>query len=157
MKKQPKYITKIFKIEDILNKDKCFLTTSQKQLVNIAASLIHNPKILIIDEGLSLLNNDDLKCVLNALKTYQKEKQLTIILITHNPNLTLISDAIIVLDKGQIILNDNPINVYKNYKLLEQKGLKTPFIIKLSSILQKEQIIAKICLNQEQLVNEIWN
>ena len=71
------------------------------------------------------------KLVFKLLKEYQKEKKLTIILITHNLEETLFSDRIIVLENGKIIKDETKEEIYKN-DYLERKGFELPFVVKLS-------------------------
>ena len=101
-----KSISKKFKLEDILEKSPEELNGSEKEKVMIASALIHNPKILLLDESIHKLNASDKKLVFKILKEYQKEQKLTIILITHNLEDTLYADRIIVLNKGKIILDE---------------------------------------------------
>lgn len=149
-------ITKIFKIENILEKEPRELTNSEKQKVAIASSLIFNPKILILDESLHQLTPPDKKEILNILKNYQKKNKLTIIMITHNLENTLLSDRIIVLENGKIFLDDTTYNVYNNYEKLFSLRLNLPFIVKLSSKLKKENIVSRIYINSQELIEDLW-
>ena len=149
-------IAKKFKIEDILEKTPEELNNSEKEKIAIASSLIHNPKILLLDESIHKLNDSDKTLVFKVLKEYQKELKLTIILITHNLEDTLYSDRIILLDKGKIILDDTKNNIYQNDKL-EQYGFKLPFIVKLSHNLILYNLIDRVYFDEKDLVNKLWN
>ena len=107
-------ISKKFKLENILDKEPSLLTESEKTKVAIASSLIHSPKILLLDETINKLTDTDKKLVFKLLKEYQKEEKLTIILITHNLEETLFSDRIIVLENGKIIKDETKEEIYKN-------------------------------------------
>ena len=148
-------ISKKFKIENILEKVPDELTNSEKEKVMIASSLIHNPKILLLDESIHKLNVSDKKLVFKVLKEYQEEQKLTIILVTHNLEDTLYADRIIVLDKGKIILDNTKEEIYKDDKL-ERFGFKLPFIVKLSHNLILYNLIDKIYFDERDLVNELW-
>lgn len=150
-----KVISKKFKIENILEKTPDELTNSEKEKVMIASSLIHNPKILLLDESIHKLNVNDKKLIFKVLKEYQEEQKLTIILITHNLEDTLYADRIIVLDKGKIILDNNKEEIYKDDKL-EKIGFKLPFIVKLSHNLMLYNLIDKIYFDEKDLVNKLW-
>lgn len=149
-------ISKKFNLNDILYKSPYELTNSEKQKVAIAGSLIFNPKILLLDEALHQLNPKCKKEILDILKKYQKEKKLTIIMITHDLEDTLYSDRMVIIDKGKIYL-DGPLNeVYEKKQELNQLNLNLPFIIKLSHKLIEEKIIDKIYTNMMELVDELW-
>ena len=109
-------ISKKFKIDNILDKMPEELTNSEREKVMIASSLIHNPKILLLDESIHKLTDKDKKLVFNILKEYQQEHKLSIILITHNLEDTLYSDRIIVLNKGKIVLDGTKEEIYQNEK-----------------------------------------
>ena len=150
-----KIVAKKFKIDNILEKAPDELTNSEKEKVMIASSLIHNPKILLLDESIHKLNASDKKLVFKVLKEYQEEQKLTIILVTHNLEDTLYSDRIIVLDKGKIILDGTKEEIYIDDKL-EKLGFKLPFIVKLSHNLILYNLIDKIYFDEKDLVNKLW-
>lgn len=149
-------IAKKFKLENILEKAPDELNNSEKEKVAIASSLIHNPKILLLDESIHKLNASDKKLVFKVLKEYQKNQKLTIILITHNLEDTLYSDRIIVLDKGNIIFDNNKENIYQDDKL-EKVGFQLPFIVKLSHNLMLYNLIDKVYFDEKDLVDKLWN
>lgn len=149
-------IAKKFKLENILEKSPNELTNSEKEKIAIASSLIHNPKILLLDESIHKLNASDKKLVMKILKEYKEEQGLTIILITHNLEDTLEADRIIVLDKGKIILDDIKEKIYKDEQL-EKIGFKLPFIVKLSHNLILYNLIDKIYFDEKELVDKLWD
>lgn len=151
-----KQISKIFNIGNILDKEPRNLTNSQKQKVAIASCLIFNPKILILDEALHQLTPKDKKEVLRILKKYQKERNLTIIMITHNLENTLFSDRIITLVNGNIYLDGTVKEVYSNREKLSFLQLNLPFIIRLSYKLQQENIVNEIYTDFDDLMEVLW-
>lgn len=148
-------IAKKFKLNNILYNKPSELTNSEKQRVAIAGSLIFNPKILILDEALHQLTPSDKIDVLQVLKKYQRDRNLTIIMITHNLENTLYSDRIIILNKGNIFLEGTPEEVYSNDKI-DKLSLDLPFIVKLSKELMKEKIINKVYTNPFYLMEDLW-
>lgn len=156
IEKEINYIAKKFKIENLLDKEPRNLTNSEKQKVAIAGSLIFNPKILILDESLHELTPKDKNNILKILKEYQKEKELTILMITHNLENTLYSDRIVVLENGNIYLDASIKEVYNNKEKLSKLKLNLPFIVNLSYKLQEEGIINKIYTNEKELMEDLW-
>ena len=101
------------------------------------------------------LTPSDKKDVLEILKKYQKERNLTIIMITHNLENTLYSDRIVVLNNGNIYLDGSVKDVYSSNKINSLK-LDLPFVIKLSNKLINEHIINKIYTNTIDLMEDLW-
>lgn len=149
-------ISKIFKIENILECEPRNLSNSEKQKVAIAGSLIFNPKILILDESLHQLTPGDKFDIFNILKKYQQERNLTIIMITHNLENTLYSDRIIVLNEGNIYLDGTLEEVYSKKEKLSSLKLNLPFIVNLSYKLKENNIIDKIYIDNKKLMEDLW-
>ena len=148
-------ISKKFKIDNILEKSSLELNDSEKEKVSIASSLIHNPKILLLDESIHKLNANDKKLVFKILKEKVRNKSLTVILITHNLADTLYSDRIIVLDSGKIVYDDTKEKIYEDDKL-EKLGFNLPFIVKLSHNLKLYDLIDKVYFDEKGIIDELW-
>lgn len=149
-------ISKKFKLDKILEKAPHELTSSEKEKVAIASSLIHNPKILLLDESIHKLNASDKKLVFKVLKEYQINQKLTVILVTHNLEDTLYADRIIVLDSGKIILDGSREKIYQDDRL-ERFGFNLPFIVKLSHNLMLYNLIDKVYFDEKDLVDKLWD
>ena len=149
-------ISKKFKLDGVLEKSSDELNSSEREKVAILSSIIHEPKILLLDESIHKLNASDKKLVFKVLKEYQKEKNMTIILITHNLEDTLYSDRIVVLDSGHIIFDNTKENIYKDDRL-EKLGFNLPFIVKLSHNLMLYDLIDRVYFDEKELVNKLWN
>lgn len=149
-------IAKKFKLESILEKTPDELNNSEKEKVEVASALIHNPRILLLDESIHKLTASDKKLVFKVLKEYQEKQNLTIILITHDLEDTLYADRIILLDKGKILLDDTKENIYHDEKI-EKLGFELPFIVKLSHNLILYNLIDKVYFDEKELVNKLWN
>ena len=88
------------------------LSGGQRQTINLARSLLHDPQILLLDEPTSSMDQGTEKNIVEALKTEGKEK--TMIIVTHrNPILTMV-DRVFVIEGGKIVTDQTP----------EQLGLK---------------------------------
>lgn len=148
-------ICKCLNITDILYSNIKDLNTNQKQLVCLASALVHEPKILILDESLSLLDFDYKEIVLNLLKKF-KRKGMCIVNITHDIEDTLIGDEIVVLDKGNILLKDKKNKIYKKEKLLNSLGFNLPFMVELSNRLMFYDLIDHVIYDMEEMVDELW-
>lgn len=99
-----KRFTEILELEDLLNKQVKNLSLGQKMRCEIAATFLHNPKIVYLDEptiGLDVFVKENIR---KFIKDINKEKKTTVILTTHDlKDIEDVCDRIILLDKGQII------------------------------------------------------
>lgn len=103
-RKNLKKFTEILKLEDLLEKQVKNLSLGQKMRCEIAATFLHNPKIVYLDEptiGLDVFVKENIR---KFIKDINKEKKTTVILTTHDlKDIEDVCDRIILLDKGQII------------------------------------------------------
>lgn len=155
IKKRVEKIAKILDIDDVLEVNPYSLNLNQQQLVHLACALVHEPKILILDETLCMLNPITLEKVLDLIKKLNKEG-MTIIIITHDIEHTLISDEILLLDSGKVILNDNRENIYKEEQILNKLGFKLPFMVELSNRLKFYDLIDKTIYDMKEMVEILW-
>ena len=94
------------------------LSGGQRQRIGISRALYHNPKILILDEATSSLDNQTEQAVMDAINNLHKE--ITIILIAHRLNTVKNCDKIFLLEKGQLKNEgtfEELINVNENFKI----------------------------------------
>lgn len=103
-RKNLKKFTEILDLEDLLEKQVKNLSLGQKMRCEIAATFLHNPKIVYLDEptiGLDVFVKENIR---KFIKEINKEKKTTVILTTHDlKDIEDVCDRIILLDKGQII------------------------------------------------------
>ena len=82
------------------------MSGGQRQTINLARSLLHEPQILLLDEPTSSMDQGTEKSVIEALKTFTEEK--TMLIVTHrNPILTMV-DRVLVLENGKVIADQPP-------------------------------------------------
>lgn len=143
-------------IEDLLNRSLNSLSGGEKQLVALASSLIKEPKILILDEALSMIDGVTKKDILNILKRLNNEKKMTIINVTHDMEETVYGNRIVVLNHGKIILDNDKLNVYKEERVLKKIGLDLPFMVDLSNKLNYYGLVDDVILNMNEMVNHLW-
>lgn len=132
------------------------LTNSEKQELLIMISLLHGPKILLLDNSFSMMNKKTKEKVLKVLKKYIDEYKLTIILTTTNLEEILDSDYTYVLNKGNIIMEGNPLSILKEEKILNRVGLELPFMVDLSLKLEFYELIDEEIIDMDRLVNTLW-
>ena len=82
------------------------LSGGQKQTINLARSLIHDPKILLLDEPTSSMDQGSEKKIVASLESISKEK--TMVIVTHrNPILSMV-ERVLVLENGEIVADQTP-------------------------------------------------
>jgi len=102
------------------------LSGGQKQRVAIAGILAMQPKCIILDEPTAMLDPKGRKEVMDTIYSLNKEKKITIVMITHYMNEAAMADRVIVLDKGKVIFDDSPKNVFSHENKLIELGLSVP-------------------------------
>lgn len=110
-------VLKTFEIEDIQNRLVRNLSSGQQTRLNLAKSLINNPKILLLDEPTSSLDPDIADKTRTMLRAITKDRNISILYTSHNmKEMEEISDRIIFLHHGKIIARGKPQEVVTNYK-----------------------------------------
>src|SRR5690606_8161399 len=103
-KERYQFLKEVLGLEEFINQPVRTLSLGQRMRADLAASLIHNPKILFLDEptiGLDVLVKDKM---IQAIKQIHEQYHTTIILTTHNmDDITDLCNRVIILDEGQIL------------------------------------------------------
>ena len=83
------------------------LSGGQQQRVAIARALINSPGILLADEPTGNLDSKTAEEIMRTLQTFNREKGLTVILVTHEPDIAAFADRIITMRDGEIITDEH--------------------------------------------------
>ena len=103
------------------------LSGGQKRRVAIAGVLAMKPQVLILDEPTAGLDPRGRDEILKQIKKLQAETGMTILLVSHSmEDVAEYVDRIIVMNKGHIMYDDTPREVFSHYKELEEVGLAAP-------------------------------
>lgn len=116
------------------------LSGGQKQRVAIAAVLAMNPEILILDEPTAMLDPKGRSEVIETIKMLNREKGITVVLITHYMDEAAQADRTVVIDDGKIILDGTPREVFKNVEQMKTLGLDVPQVTLLAHELRMSGI-----------------
>lgn len=108
------------------------LSGGQKQRIAIAGALAIQPKVLVLDESTAMLDPSGRREVIEIAKKLNKEKNMTIILITHFMEEVLYSDRVIVLNDGEIAMTGSPKDIFKREDELNKIGLRVPRAVELA-------------------------
>ena len=93
----------------------------------IAGVLAMKPEVLILDEPTAGLDPKGREDILNLIKKLHDEMGITIILVSHSmDDVANYVERIIVMNKGRVAFDDEPVEVFRHYKELEEIGLAAP-------------------------------
>jgi len=125
-RKKIDYCLELTGIKDVQNQITGTLSKGYKQRVGLADTLVHDPKILILDEPTIGLDPNQIMQIRQVIKGLGEKH--TVLLSTHIlPEVEMICDRIMIIDKGKIVAMDTPANLMKQIKtgsnlVLEIKG-----------------------------------
>ena len=131
------------------------LSGGQKQRIAIAAILAMLPSVLILDESTAMLDPEGRKEVLETVKNLNKERNITVILITHYMDEALDADKIFVLSNGKIISSGTPYEIFSDEKIIKEAKLELPVATAVSTELKKAGFDVGTALTDEELAEEI--
>ncbi len=131
------------------------LSGGQKQRIAVAGVLAIKPDVLILDEATAMLDPKGRREVIEVVSRLNKEEGMTIILITHFMEEALLADRTIVMNKGEIVLEGSPEEIFENGELLETYNLSLPKISIISQNLRSAGMEIKDVLRPGELAEEI--
>ncbi len=102
------------------------LSGGQKQRIAIAGILAMEPQCIVLDEPTAMLDPKGRREVIDTIKSLNKEKGITVVLITHFMNEAEEADRVIVINDGQIAADDTPKKVFSDSVLIRGNGLDLP-------------------------------
>ncbi|MBE6760735.1 MAG: energy-coupling factor transporter ATPase [Ruminococcaceae bacterium] len=116
------------------------LSGGQKQRVALAGILAMKPECIVLDEPTAMLDPIGRKEVINAITKLNKEKGITIILITHFMEEAENADRVIIMNKGKIVADSKPAEVFAMSDVIKASGLALPQTTELLTILKNNGI-----------------
>lgn len=132
---------KIVGMEGFNKKAPHHLSGGQKKRVAIAGILAMDPDVMVLDEPTSGLDPMGASKILRLLKDLNK-KGMTILISTHDVDFVPIySNKVFIMDKGNIIKEGTPKEVFQDVELIRQSDLRLPKITHLFEVLDKEDTI----------------
>ena len=114
------------------------LSGGQKQRIAIAGVIAMEPDCIVLDEATAMLDPIGRQEVLSTVHRLNKEKGITVILITHHMNEAEDADRVIVMDNGKVAMDGTPRQVFTRIDELRAIGLTVPDTVDLLDRLQKD-------------------
>lgn len=130
------------------------LSGGQKQRVAIAGILAMRPKCLVLDEPTAMLDPRGRREVMETVLRLNKEEGMTVIWITHHMDEAVKADKVLVMEKGKIVIQGTPREVFRQTELLQKLDLDVPVLTKLGQLLAEDGFnLPEDVLTVEEMVN----
>ena len=102
------------------------LSGGQKQRIAIAGVLAMEPRCIVLDEPTAMLDPRGREEVISTVSRLNRERGITVVLITHHMNEAVSADRVLVMHKGGILADGSPAQVFSQVELLRRAGLDVP-------------------------------
>ena len=113
------------------------LSGGQKQRIAIAGVIAMEPKCIVLDEPTAMLDPKGRREVIDTVRRLNREKNITVILITHHMDEAAKAQRVVVLHKGKVAADGTPAQVFSQVELLHDIGLAAPETVELCWELNK--------------------
>ena len=107
------------------------LSGGQKQRIAIAGVIAMAPKCIVLDEPTAMLDPKGRREVMETITRLNREKRITVVLITHHMEEAAQADRVIVLHRGKVAADGTPKHVFSQVELLHDLGLAAPETVEL--------------------------
>ncbi len=108
-------LAELLDFKDLLKRTVGKLSGGQLRRIDIARALLHNPKILILDEPTTGLDPQTRKTLWNVISILRKEKNMTVFLTTHYMEEAAEADYVVIIDSGKITAKGTPLELKNTY------------------------------------------
>ena len=114
------------------------LSGGQKQRVAIAGIIAMEPKCIVLDEPTAMLDPRGRREVMETISQLNRDKNITVVLITHHMDEAAQAQRVVVMHKGKVAADGTPKEVFSHVELLHDLGLAAPETVELSWELNKQ-------------------
>ena len=149
-------ITRKLGIDDLLYREVNTLSHSQKKVVSFAQSIVHSPKLILMDNLFDSLDEYYKEKIISHLKNLKKNKKSIILFTTNNGEDLLLADNLLIIKDGKIIDQGEPKELLKNENLFVKKGIDFPFMSDLSNKIMSYELIDRPIYDMNEMVDKIW-
>lgn len=154
-KRQKEMLVEMLNIGEIIKTPTRQLSLGQRMRCEIAASFLHDPKIVFLDEPTIGLDSVSKIAVREFIKKINKEKKTTIILTTHDTgDIEALTKRIILIGKGQVLVDGNLRGLVKQYS---NKEIKVKYLGQIDTladgitILEKDNKIMRLEIDENKI------
>ena len=133
------------------------LSGGQKQRVAIAGVIAMEPKCIVLDEPTAMLDPKGRREVMETILRLNKEKNITVVLITHHMDEAAQAQRVVVLNKGNVALDGTPQQVFSQVEKLHSIGLAAPDTVELCYLLNQNGFTLPLeRLNAEECAQALY-
>ena len=132
------------------------LSGGQKQRIAIAGVLAMQPRVIIMDEPTAMLDPAGRADVMETIKELNRQKGMTVVLITHHMDEAAQADRVIVMKQGQVALDGTPTEVFAQVETMQALSLTVPQTVEiLHGLNQGGETLALDKLTVEECADEL--
>ena len=113
------------------------LSGGQKQRIAIAGILAKEPECIVLDEATAMLDPAGRREVIDTVRRLNRERGITVVLITHHMAEAESADRVIVMNNGQVAMDGAPHDVFAQVDRLHELGLAAPDTVELLHLLRE--------------------
>ena len=134
------------------------LSGGQKQRIAIAGVIAMQPRCIVLDEPTAMLDPIGRKGVLQTIRTLNRERGVTVVLITHHMDEAAQADRLVVMSKGRVVADGTPKSVFSRVEELRAVGLTVPQTTQLMWELRQEGLDVPLdALSDEECAQALKN
>lgn len=134
------------------------LSGGQKRRVAIAGVIAMEPKCIVLDEPTAMLDPKGRREVLDTVIRLNREKKITVVLITHHMDEAAKADRVVVLHGGEVALDGEPKSVFSQVDKLHEIGLRAPETTELCWALNQQGCHLDItCLDENECAQTLYD
>ena len=134
------------------------LSGGQKQRIAIAGIIAMEPRCIVLDEPTAMLDPRGRREVIDTVGRLNREKRITVVLITHHMDEAAKADRVVVLNKGKVAADGTPREVFSQVELLHDIGLASPETVELCWELNRQGCHLPLdALEPEECAQALYN
>lgn len=150
------YIFKVFNLNKIIRKKISKLTIKEIIYFQIALALLKAENIVLIDGIDAYFNKQELNELYKGFRLCVQKWDMSIIVTSVSLDHALLNDELYIIKDKEILLSGEPIKVLMKDNVINKAGLSIPLMIDLCVKLRDYDLIDRIEINKERLIEELW-
>jgi len=132
------------------------LSGGQKQRIAIAGIIAMRPRVIVMDEPTAMLDPSGRQEVMDTILKLKREENITVILITHFMEEAILADEVVVMDKGRVVRQGTPREVFVHVDELKNIGLDVPPMTELAKQLRENDMdVPADLITTKEMADEI--
>lgn len=156
IKKRLNEVSTLFHINKLLDKKIKELSNMELAKLNFASALMHNPKIIFMDNIFDFLSNNEYIELMKILDDVVSKEEITVVYTTNNLNYILYSDNVFVINDKKLYLSGTVGEILEHDNLLAKIGIEISVMIDMSLKLKFYQLLNEIEIDPRKLVDILW-